>query len=90
MLAIMPPRRETRSGVGVPIRDQNMDAGVGQHDGLPPPPPNPPVPPIPPMGRGVGNVHQAPQGMNFGAISPLIQAMTGAFQGVMSVSDYEV
>ncbi|KAK8632214.1 hypothetical protein V6N13_028990 [Hibiscus sabdariffa] len=50
----MPPRSETRSGVGVPAVDQNVDAGVGQHDGLPPPPPNPPVPPIPPMGRGSG------------------------------------
>ncbi|KAK8701482.1 hypothetical protein V6N13_019869 [Hibiscus sabdariffa] len=50
----MPPKRETHSGVGVPAGDQNVDAGVGQHDGLPLPPPNPPIPPISHMGRGAG------------------------------------
>ncbi|KAK8680606.1 hypothetical protein V6N13_109547 [Hibiscus sabdariffa] len=80
----MPPKRETRSGVGAPAGDQNVDAGVDQHDGLPPPPSNPPVPPIPHMGRGAGNAHQAPQGMNFSDMSPWIQAMTGVFQAAVA------
>ncbi|KAK8600928.1 hypothetical protein V6N12_050773 [Hibiscus sabdariffa] len=42
----MPPRRETHFGVGVPVEDQNVDAGLVQPDGLPP------HPPIPLAGRG--------------------------------------
>ncbi|KAK8669732.1 hypothetical protein V6N13_107156 [Hibiscus sabdariffa] len=52
----MPPRRETRSGVGVPTGDQNADAGLVHPDGLHPRPPFPHIPLIPPMGRGVGVV----------------------------------
>ncbi|KAK8708279.1 hypothetical protein V6N13_059323 [Hibiscus sabdariffa] len=37
----MPPRRETHFGVGVPVEDQNVDAGLVQPDGLPPHPPIP-------------------------------------------------
>ncbi|KAK8636361.1 hypothetical protein V6N13_124107 [Hibiscus sabdariffa] len=48
----IPPRCETRSGVGVPTGDQNAGAGLVYPDGLPPPPPIPLVPPIPPAGGG--------------------------------------
>ncbi|KAK8600714.1 hypothetical protein V6N12_050565 [Hibiscus sabdariffa] len=40
---IMPLRRETRSSAGLPAEDQNVDAGLVHHDGLPPPPPIPPA-----------------------------------------------
>ncbi|KAK8983646.1 hypothetical protein V6N11_074047 [Hibiscus sabdariffa] len=74
----MLPRLDTRSSAGMPIEDQNADVGLIRNDGLPPPPP------IPPVGRGAGNVHQAPQGINFGDMMPLIQAMTSTFQAAVA------
>ncbi|KAK8554253.1 hypothetical protein V6N12_031219 [Hibiscus sabdariffa] len=69
MLVNTPPRCEIRSRMRVPTGDKNVNTGFVHPDGLPPPPP------IPPACRGVGNLHQALQGMNFGDMTPLFHAI---------------
>ncbi|KAK8632797.1 hypothetical protein V6N13_073177 [Hibiscus sabdariffa] len=59
----------------VPTGDKNVNMGLVHPDGLPPPPP------IPPACRGVGNLHQALQGMNFGDMTPLFHAIVREVQG---------
>ncbi|KAK9046335.1 hypothetical protein V6N11_052227 [Hibiscus sabdariffa] len=78
MLALMPLRCETHFGMGVPVEDQNVSVGLVRNDVLPPPPPH-----IPHVGRGDGNVHLAPQRMNFGDMGLLIKAMTGRSSDVV-------
>ncbi|KAK8554350.1 hypothetical protein V6N13_073244 [Hibiscus sabdariffa] len=70
-------RRETRAPAGIVAEGHDVNEPP-----LPPPPPH--VPLVPPAGRGASSVPQAPQGAQFGDLTPLIQAMAGAFQAAVA------